>query len=378
MLSEAIRYRDSNDNTLLHYAAASITPSLTSLIHLVDMLLTLHINPLCQNRDGDTPIALAIKAGNMEVARKLLSKVTGGNNLSRECKNALYSDDWQSLERLLCLSTTPSNELEQLSVSSLLLDLCSVPQFYYDAAGKDPLCNKSMDLLVKSFHSDIQSAEDGSLVLMKVLGIDNRRTVLMAALRAGNTCLAMNILSQIDGRPQNDQSASELFHEFLNKIDVDGETAKSEAIRRGNQEVVAKLLSLKVDIEWQLGSLKILALQVACQSLRYLKAGTITDMLLAYGGGSLAIEDEVGNTLLHYLAFGAHGLDTISAMDYVIKRSPSHALLDKRNKEGQTPLHFAVFGGIRRNVAFLIGLGAQIDIVDVRGYTIFHLATDEG
>jgi hypothetical protein len=80
--------------------------------------------------------------------------------------------------------------------------------------------------------------------------------------------------------------------------------------------------------------------------------------------------------LMHYLAFGLHGLPTISAMKYILGAfNPS--FLNLTNKVGQTPLHLAVCGGVVENVSFLISRRATLRMADIRGYTPLRLATDD-
>lgn len=124
-------------------------------------------------------------------------------------------------------------------------------------------------------------------------------------------------------------------------------------------------------------TLTISALQVACECFRYLQSFTIIDSLIERNPEGFNIEDESGNLILHYLAFGSAGMDTVRVMEKIALDSPLDFQVNKPNIECQTPLHFAVLGGVKENVAYLVERKAKIEYQDLRGYTSIHLATDD-
>lgn len=351
--------------------------------------MSIGVSPAARNTRGETALLHAIRSANSRVAIHLThtyGAIFGDHR--QECYTAVMTDDWAVLEELLNLDGGRgiSSPNERVDVNSLLMSLFSIPRF-------QSLISNHYDRWVDGEGIDFFRTNrlDGTGVLIRHGGDirysdDRQRTLLMAAIKAGNGDLARWLLvtltyEAIELESREDDVgilsvSARSVSEYINAIDAEGENAISEAIRKGDTTMVTQLLRLNVALEWRLDGETVSALQVACQSLRYHKSLAIVDQLLEQNPSAFAIEDERGNTLLHYLAFGTDGLDTISAMETVIS-SQSAEHLNKQNKEGQTPLHFAVFGGVVSNVKFLLAHGARIDIADVRGYTLLHLATDD-
>jgi ankyrin repeat protein len=70
--------------------------------------------------------------------------------------------------------------------------------------------------------------------------------------------------------------------------------------------------------------------------------------------------------------FEAFRKGDIQAVKALIEKSPE--VLDSRDAEGQTPLHYAAFGGDSALVNFLIDHGAKLELQDVRAKTPLHIA----
>jgi hypothetical protein len=329
-------------------------------------LCTFLISVGCTEGSGpESPILLALRVGNFRLADLL--PIHGPTNRLQECREALFAGQWAILDKLLSASQT-------LSVDGLLMDLCSLPRFQWEIAGVSSL-KEALECLIQN---------GGNLKHVD----DRKTTLLIAALKSGNTELADIIFQQLAEeitpdivsyglQPQLRPLQRKEYLRFLDKFNDDGENAISESIRSGNETMTSKLLHLEVAVEWKLDGHQISALQVACQTLSYLDTFKTIEKLLDRTPRHLDVEDERGNTILHYLAFGIHGSNTKNAMDGVLKNPHAGCLVNKRNKENQTPLQFAVAGGSLDNVKYLLTKGAKVGISDVRGYTALHVATDD-
>ena len=70
--------------------------------------------------------------------------------------------------------------------------------------------------------------------------------------------------------------------------------------------------------------------------------------------------------------FQAFRRDDIQAVKALIEKSPQ--VVNSRDAEGQTPLHYAAYGGDSAVVNFLIDHGAKLEIQDIRAKTPLHIA----
>ena len=376
--STAASFEGVDGCTLLHYVAASLNWDQQTLMTLIDILLSLRVDSAFQSHDIASLIVLAVRAGNGTVALHLLKKdaALSVNDLEKICCEAILAGEWIILRELLKMNAQRA-PIERVSVDGLLMYLCSIPRFHRDITGVDCFSMAGLDIMVE--HGANINYCDA-----------RKRNPLMVALKAGNSDFANYLLERIKSNADETMvslDTTPLLHrqvlrekvlKDLNAIDDDGENALSDAIRVGNVEMILALLLSNVDIEWEFDGYQLSALQVACQTSRYIDSSKTVERLLAHGTKALDIQDERGNTILHYLAFGTHGLDTERAMENLLKCSGStEKLVNKANKEGQTPLQFAVSAGVVVNVKFLLKSGANVDAVDIRGYTALHLATDE-
>jgi ankyrin repeat protein len=295
----------------------------------------------------ESPALLSLKVGNFRIARELLSIQTTGNRI-QEFQQAVTAGQWNVLNLDgVCTQT----------VDKLMMDMCSLPKFYWDMACVHDTA-AGIDYLLES---------GGNLQYVD----EEDTTLLVAALKAGNTEIAEYILNKLTFS----EGEVTKIPDFLNRTNYDGENAISESIKRGIENVVDRLLCLNVDMKWRIEGHLFSALQMACQTSSYLDTSKTVEKLLDRSFTDLDIQDARGNTVMHYLAFGIHGSHTKAAMDGVLKYNG--LLLNKTNKEGQTPLQFAISGGCFANVRYLLDKGAEVSIQDKRGYTALHLATDD-
>ncbi|BBN10409.1 hypothetical protein MPTK1_5g03340 [Marchantia polymorpha subsp. ruderalis] len=86
-------------------------------------------------------------------------------------------------------------------------------------------------------------------------------------------------------------------------------------------------------------------------------------------GVSVSVPDEVGRSALHWAAVFCK-LETVEA---IIKRFPA-SLLDKGDRSGCTPLHYAVLAGRADVAGMLLKAGCNVHAIDNQGRTPLHYA----
>lgn len=345
LIAEAMSFTD-GEHTILDFAAASLFCDEKILVEMIDIILCAGLR---KEYSIGTTVHWAIRAGNETVALHLLKMWPLKEiDVARECREAILTGAWDILRTILERIQNNPNAESQVSLEKLLMILCSVPHFHNQVCA---------------------TVATRGMAISTEFGRDEKNTTLLiAAIRSWNSDLAKYILDAINIRDS----------QYIDIVDLDGETALSEAIKHGNKTILAALLRVNVRLEWQFGGHKLSALLVASQTLSYLRSSVLFAILLGLAPTAVDSADERGNTIFHYLAFGVQGLDTRRAMDCVLKSSGSPAtLVNRKNNEAQTPLHFAVFGGILANVRYLLAKGAHISDADVRRYTVVHIATDD-
>ncbi|XP_017781655.1 PREDICTED: E3 ubiquitin-protein ligase MIB2-like [Nicrophorus vespilloides] len=86
---------------------------------------------------------------------------------------------------------------------------------------------------------------------------------------------------------------------------------------------------------------------------------------MIYEGANLSVQDNDGDTLLHYAVFG----DYTDILSMFINAGIK---LDTRNNEGCTALHCAILNNYIESAKILLSAGANSNITNVNGSTAFH------
>lgn len=93
------------------------------------------------------------------------------------------------------------------------------------------------------------------------------------------------------------------------------------------------------------------------------------------------LDEEVGdcvtrieeNSILHFAAIG----ERTHCLKYLIPNIPSY-LINKANKNGETPLHWACRAGHIENIKILLEANADTHKMDFEGNSILHFAVEAG
>ena len=91
------------------------------------------------------------------------------------------------------------------------------------------------------------------------------------------------------------------------------------------------------------------------------------DLLLAAGADMYALNDQ-GINMLHVAAQG----DSVYSIAFFLRNS--FLGVNSVDKSGSTPLHWACNSHSHAVVRFLLAWGADVERIDIAGYTPLHLA----
>ena len=150
----------------------------------------------------------------------------------------------------------------------------------------------------------------------------------------------------------------------INVVDKStGTSALSEAVSRGNRELVSELLGAGAEVNARL--------EYRQTALMRLTSQTSADIVreLIFAGARVNLRDEDGNTaLMSAAAWGAP-----EVVDLLLKAG---ARVNARSKGGETPLMCAARAGATDSARALISAGADLDRRNHEGATALHMARE--
>lgn len=302
-LNVNIDRQDKQGNTPLHLA---LTHHNTKTIY---KLIELGANPNKQNQLGDNAFHLAAKHSNVDIFNKLYEQLSDGI-LNTVAAAKQKNKNKQNVLHLAATNKQHNEELLDYFIEGEIVDKSQINA--QDIAGRTPLLTAIENRHTQAAHKLIENSADINKA------DDYNNTPLHIAISQGNLDIAQQLLdySNIKFNQQNEQ----------------GDTPLHLAIRRGNT--------------------------------------TIAQQLLDQSNIKLNQQNKQGNTPLH-LAI-QHGRQEI--IDQLIKSS---AKINKTDKKGNTPLHLAVRYGQADTVKQLIDQGAKVKANDL-GDTPLHIAAKSG
>ena len=351
-----------------------------------------------EDTNGNTPLHKAIKKENMKIIKKLIEngadvnakEYTNGNtplhNAVKEV-NMVIVDELIKSQGILIdaknrFDMTPLNyaiALEKNDIASQLIENkanLNIP----DKDGNTPLHNAikkgNMKIIKKLIENgaDVNAKEDtnGNTPLHYAVGEGNQKIV--DALIKGQGII-IDAKDSFDMTPLNyaielekNDIAGQLIEKGagLNIPDKDGKTPLHNAIKKGHQKIVEKLINAAgVDINAK-DSNGMTPLNYAIE----LEKNDIAGQLIEKGAG-LNIPDKDGKTPLH----NAIAIGQTDIASLLIEKK---ANLNIPDKDGKTPLHYAVEKGNQKIVEKLIENKADVNAKDNEGLTPLHLAVVEG
>ena len=366
-----INAADNEGNTVLHIAARIDDEE------LVTYFIFKGADPDLKNRDGDTPLHVAIK-NNSKKAAKALSAVSS-TLFSRDAEGVtaldrgLYTDD----EYYDIFITTKAGELRDIEGQTIVhyfvrtknlkgIRQCmikGIPISVVDDNGKTPL-----DVAFENL-DDEEFVEIAAELIMG--GADEVATDFSYFQEA---MLARNVNSRFDDGQTPLHLAAIYGHNAIAKYllennadtsvqDSSGATPLHEAVRYGNVEIAKALLNsgANVNARDNLGKTPVMLI------LPKEKTAELYKLLISFRA-DLTQKDMFGDTVLHTASMLNVGANTFGIL------IDGGADIDARNKEGVTPLAIAVQKNDLETVKLLTAAGADIHTQDTNGNSPLSIA----
>ncbi len=364
-----INETDSDGNTALHIAAA------VNEADLISFLIIKGADPEIKNRDGDTPIHIAIKNDCMAAAKVLA--IVHGDIFSKDAarKTALElalakGDEWYGV-----MINQQTGSLRDENGESIVhyfvktrdekaIDRCIAIKLELsvkDKDGKTPLalalehadddvCARIAAKLIlggsELVRGDYSYFEDAVKTHNMILRFDDGQTPLHLATIMGHTGIVNYILSDRSVR----------IADILSAQDIGGATPLHEAIRYGRSDIASALLAAGANVNALDSIGKTPFLLIIPKESQYALYST----LLQYKA-SISQKDMYGDTVLHVATMSDA---SVEVLDLLVR---SGALIDERNKQGVTPIELAIEYEHPEQVRYFANHGADIYAEDMNG-----------
>ncbi len=282
--------------------------------------------------DGFTALILAAQIGNFEILQLLLLKGANKEEADNEKRTALYwAVDKGHINIVKHLLVTSGANIRVIDIEG-------------DTVMHLATLSRRMDMI------KLLTEQGGDIDTKNKIAM----TPLLTAARNGLTNIVMFLYSY----------GASLFSQNDN-----GFTALQRAVANGHRETVQYLLSVganaKVEQDPNYTKLHFV--------LAYAPEAAIK-ILAQADKETLHKADGEGNTPLHYAA----GFSSPELLQELLQRSDFKKDVKKQNKYGYTPLHMAMFLGVKtfENTKLLLMQGADVNCVDVKNNTPVHIAIE--
>lgn len=386
---ESVALRDDNGNTPLHVAVrVGDHPAVVSYLLASGAMIN------DRNKNGNTPLLLAIDRESVEICQLLLQSGADIYTLNNDAVSALAA---LFQKKLAFVDQVITSDLLEKTDSSQ-----NTPLFHAVFSDSLPitdlLLKKGAKIQAKNLLGSTplhEAVRQGSLSLVEFLikngaklgEIDNLgNTTLHNVVFGGSQEIGDLLLSSVD-------PAGGLI--LLNYRNKEGRSPLHEAVRRGEIRMAGYFLAKRASLLTQDNNGRTpLFDAVMLDSLE------MSELLIA-GGAKVMVRDASGNTPLHMAVSGrAKGLNELliaNGADLFAENrlgetpismalgngiEAARLLLNKKNigtqnNQGNTPLHLAVLGAKDESVlAYLLGLGPDVNPRNKNGRTPLDLALE--
>ena len=155
--------------------------------------------------------------------------------------------------------------------------------------------------------------------------------------------------------------ATNMTEKEINRFDENGDTALIVALRNNQCDAALRLLShaASVSVRDSDGN----------TTLHWARDVDCAAEILALNASIVNSSNNVGLTPIHALS---RSRGSVLVLEYLIHNTTVN--IDTQSPEQRTPLHYAAQSGIRENIEFLVGAGANITVMDRENNTAVMLA----
>jgi ankyrin repeat protein len=354
----------SEKNNMLFYLCINAEPDSNTLI---DFILKIGAGINEKDRYKDTPLHLAVKANNIELARLLL-------DVGADTEAEGYLND------------TPLHlavEADNIELVRLLLDAGA--DIKAKNNGDDTLLHQATKIstveivnLLLSYGADIEAKDDVDATPLHYAVLNRNAEMINLLLSYGadieakddNGCTPLHLA--VD---QFDKNTTKLLLSYGADKEVknnDGKTPLNMAFYNSSDEIIKLLENFKniVKVHHDLSDgrqpLHDAALNGDIEAVRYLLSSD----------AKVDMKDKHNQTVFHYAARNGHA-DMIELL--LSNQDMTKDLLNEKDiNDGATALHIAAFYGYKEIAKLLVSSGADIELRDYRYRTNLHLSVLNG
>lgn len=381
-----IAVRDSYGRTPLHIACLK-----NASLDIIDYLINAKSEINTRDKDGNSPLHIAVKNNNKELGLILISKdadIFITNNLGESPLKLSYDlnagrEDWLISNKTInskdATGNTPLHLAAEWNNPNMIIYLLNKGSninakndngetpFFSSMKGNSPTC---IDALINYPNSNIDIATRDFL----------GNCVLHTAVQWSSYEAATKVVSMTDGAS------------LIEARNLSGKTALHIAASQGNLRFIKMLLGYGIDVNE--------SDELGRSALVYAINGNKLEAVkyLLVNGASAMQQDMYGQTPLHFAvetknidcvrflqAIGANSMtkDTYGQTPLSIAMNQSEAMvatligkdISLQNSDGESPLHIAVIENANvKKVSFLLSSGFHINKRDKNGNTPLHLA----
>nr|WP_253309278.1 ankyrin repeat domain-containing protein [Rickettsia endosymbiont of Ceutorhynchus assimilis] len=337
----SLEVKDSNGNTLLHYASQN------GHLKVVEYLIEKGASLKAKNKDGNTPLDLAVK----ENIKEFLKKAQSG--LNKELLAVVNGDDLNRVKALV--SRGASLEAKDNSDNTPLHNACNnghvkVVEYLVEEGASLKVKNKDGETPLHVAAQHDSTLEVIEFILNRDLsGINditnNGRTPLHLAIQ-GNKPSTVKLLLNKGAN--------------INAKDKDGKTPLDLAMQEGYTNIVEMIEQVQSDLDEGL--------------LTAVQDGNLNEAEdLVSRNANVNTTDIYSWTPLHWAAFE----DRLEIARFLIKKGADINAADK-GPYGKKPVHVAIENNSKDIIGFLLSKGVSINDTDKQGYTPLHYAAWRG
>ena len=388
-------YLDSEGRTLLHLACFSNS---TDLINL--LITEFKLDPMSLDNSGNTPLHCATLSCQEVVVGLLITKY----NCPIDCRNKreemplhiACSNGGINIFRMLVFKYEAIVKVSNVEVNSPLhhaalsghtnIVKILITEFGWDAKAQGHKGRTLLHQACANGHTELTETLIQTFKLDLSLVDDEGNTPLHVAALYGQTEVAKLLITeyncQSDSRNTSNQTILhiacseghiEFCSELISMFDADysatddhNNTPFDILMINGNAKGVHMLHAVALRFTgYEKLSLKPLLHQPLLHQVSQKGYVAMLQELVTEFAHDPASVDENGNTILH--AAASYGQERVVEM--LVTKYKKYDLIDKRNYQGQTPLHCACVGDHAIVALLLVSHGADIGTIDITGYT---------
>ncbi|MBN2444343.1 MAG: ankyrin repeat domain-containing protein [Spirochaetales bacterium] len=362
---------DARGDTPLHKAATG-TNTLSVAQFLIDKGASINAKVSSGSDEGATPLHRAARSGNLQVARLLVENGADINSDAHFLGTPLIHAAANNQEKMIIFLVT-----EGADISTKIGRCISSDELVFSYEDKTILfwaIKQNRITIIKKLISrgaDVSAIDHEGKTPLHYAAQSGRNKIIPLLMEAGSLVDAKDndkgytpLMCAINGKQEDIAFQLISFHADCTVLDKDNNTILHHAAEQGLNRLVMYLIDNKADVNAraQYG-------ETPLHRAIFWQNEKTAAMLLLYGA-----RIDMPNLMGDYPLFYAAGISG-NLVQMIIDRGGD---VNRKNKEGQTPLHRSAHFNKPGAAICLIENKADIDIPDRTGRTPLYIAAEEG